>query len=378
MIKTPRIALVVITTLMAATGTLPAQISFNVTTYLIRDDNAFKTREAQDEWINNSSLYLGHRITGKNFRLQGYYSADILRYADNDDLNNYAHNFSVTGVFNRDNYSFSAAAAAKLHNYQELYSYYNVNRYNLSLNLEYSPDLEHFSQIGIRINRDQYQEFTDLDNLTYLVEGKWQRFFQSRLSLTGKAGLGVKDYFNQSVLQFFGMEPFLRYREDPVKAALLSLSASVGKSLTSHLGLSLELGGQWFIGDPIQSYSGGLYYYTENDLSDDPYAYQNHYAMLQLSRQLAVGFLGKLGVRYEMKDYAGTPALDEVGELIGDTRQDFRQEYSFMLSKQFTTPWRLPKSVHLFVNMMYRNNPSNDPYYDYKDNIGLIGLSLGI
>jgi hypothetical protein len=378
MMKVPGIVLILIATLISAAGSLRAQTSLNVTTYVIRDDNAFKTREARDEWINNSSLSLAHRFTGKNFRVQGYYSADILSYANTGNLNNIAHTIGALGVFDRDEYSLSLAAGAKLHNYQELYSYYDVNRYDLSLNLEYSPDLRYFSRYGIRISRDQYREFTDLDNLTYRIEGKWQRFFQSRLSLTGRAGLGVKNYFNQSVIQFFGIEPFLRYREDPVKAALLSLSASAGKSLTDQLGLSLELGGQWFVGEPIQSYSNGLYYYTENDLSDDPYAYQSSYAMLQLSQQFAVGFLGKLGIRYEMKDYAGTPALDEVGELTGDTRLDYRREYSCMLSKKFTVPWRFPKSVHLFVNLMYRSNPSNDPYYDYEDKIGLIGLSFGI
>ena len=142
-------------------------------------------------------------------------------------------------------------------------------------------------------------------------------------------------------------------------------------------GISLELGGRWFLGDPIASYTDGIYYYTENDFFDDPYAYQNYFVSLQITRQFDIGFQGKTGFRYQHKDYAGTPALDAAGDLTGQSRLDMRTEYFIYLGKKFRTGWSLPKEITVFINLMYRDNPSNDPYYDYQDQVGLLGFSVG-
>jgi hypothetical protein len=361
---------------------LKAQTDIHLMSFMVRDDNAFKNREAYDEWINNSSIYIGHRFAGKTIQLQGYYSADVLNYANNTDLNNYANQFGVTSHFYFDDYMLHIGAYVKLHNYKEQYIYYEVDRYYINCNLQYDPDLANFYSFGLAINKDKYKEFQDLDNLSYRLYGKYQHFFQSKLSITAEAGLGVKNYINQSEIQFFGpgnaRNPFARYREDPVKAAQFSLSFNVGKSITPRTGMNLGLGGRWFIGDPIMAYSDGIYYYTENDLYDDPYSFQNSYVSLQITRQFAVGFQGKLGVKFQKKDYAGTPALDENGDLTGETRQDTRDEYFIMITKKFVTGWSVAESFDLFINLMYRNNPSNDPYYKFEDHIVLMGFAVDI
>ena len=358
---------------------LSAQTDFSVTSYLIRDNNAFQNRTAYDEWINNSSVQIGHRFKSKTYQIHGYYNADISQFANNNELNNYAHKFGIAYAHDYNNYSLHIGGFARLHNYQEQFVYYSVNRYNFNMNVQYNPNLKSFYSAGITINKDKYKEFDDLDNVAYRLYGNYQRFFQSRISFTCNAGLGIKNYVNQSIIQYYGFggfRNFARYREDAVKAAMFSLSANVGKSITSLMGISLGVGGQWFIGDPIMSFSEGIYYYTENDLFDDPYSYQNQYVTLQLTKQFAIDFQGKIGFKLQKKDYAGTPALNETGDLTGDTRKDIRSEYFLFLTKKFKTGWRFPGSIDVFFNYMYRNNPSNDPYYDFQDHIGLVGFSI--
>jgi hypothetical protein len=91
-----------------------------------------------------------------------------------------------------------------------------------------------------------------------------------------------------------------------------------------------------------------------------------------------VGFQGKIGLIFQKKDYSGTPALDENGGLIGETRKDTRRTYSFSLSKKFNTGWKFPATINLNGNFMIRDNPSNDPYFDFTDHVGLIGFSFGL
>lgn len=359
-------------------ATVSAQTSALFTTYLIRDNNAFQSREAYDEWINNSSLQLGHQLSGNDYRIAGYYSAELYSYATTSELNSLGHKFGLNGSRYVDDYTFNVNAYARLRNYNEPYTYYNVNRYDVHANMQYTPTLFDVYYAGVQFNKDKYGEFSDLDNLAYKIYGKYQHFFQNKISVTGYAAFGVKNYVNQSVMQYFGVGPMVvRYREDPVKATLFSTYINIGKSLMPDLGLSVMLGGQWFVGDPIQAYSQGIYYYTENDLYDDPYSYQGGYINVQLTKQFAVGFQARAGVKFQNKDYAGTPALDANGRLVGDTRLDKRNEYFLYVTKSFQTGLKLPSTIDFFFNVMYRENPSNDPYYEYQDTVGLLGFSVG-
>lgn len=361
---------------------LSAQTSIFFTSYLIRDDNTFSNRAGYQEWINNSTLHLGQGWSGETYQLHGYYSVDFLRFANNNKLDNYAHKFGLFGVRDYGDYTLNITAFARLHNYQEQYIYYKVNRYNLNLNVRFNPNLKNIYILGLTINKDLYKEFEDLNNLSYRFNGKYQHFFQSKMSITGEAGLGVKNYVNQTIVQYFGFgfarNRNARFREDPVRAAIFSFSAKLGKSITSNTGISASLGGQWFLGEPIASYSDGIYYYTENDLYDDPYSFSDKYVSIQFTRQFAVEFQGKIGIKYQKKNYKGTPALDEIGDLTDDTRKDSRQEYFFMITKKFYTGWKIPGSINIFMNFIYRKNPSNDPYYNFDDHIGLFGFSVGL
>lgn len=368
--------------LVLATGCLSAQTDVSFTSYLIRDGNTFKSRLARDEWITNPNLRVTHRLGNENYRLQGFYTGDFLLYATNNELNNHTHTFGVTGSYYDDLSTLSITASARLLNFRESFAYYSANRYSLSGSYEYVPTLEELYMLGVAVTNDDYREFDELDNASYRIYGRVQRFFQSKLSITGELGLGVKDYTNQSVINYYGSGigwgNAARFNEVPVSAALFSASVNVGKSITSHTGISAGIGGQWFIGDPIVAYSSGIYYYTENDLYDDPYSYQGPYATLQLTEQISVGFQAKLGLKIHKKRYSGTPALNDVGQLTGAQREDTRSEYSFMISKKFRATWPISLGIDVFFGYVYRSNPSNDPYYEFKDHIGLIGFTVGI
>jgi hypothetical protein len=236
--------------------------------------------------------------------------------------------------------------------------------------------------VGITLGRDAYKEFDELDNFLYRFYAKYQRSFQSRFSVTGEIGLGIKNYINQSIFEYYGQSidtsAALRYHEEPVKAVMFSTSVALAKSIATFTGVRFEIGGQWFIGNPIMSYADGIYYYTENDLYDDPYSYQGPYGSLQLTHQFDLDFQAKISVKIQKKNYAGTPALDDLGEMMGSNRDDTRKEYSFMITKKFLINWPTSFGFDLFLSYTYRNNSSNDPYYAFKDHIGLMGFSVGI
>ncbi|MFC1490308.1 surface lipoprotein assembly modifier [Candidatus Latescibacterota bacterium] len=355
-----------------------AQTSINYTGYLVKDDNAFKNREAYDEWINNSTLLLGHQFSGENYSLQGFYSVNFLRYNNNNDLSNFRHIAGFSGELRNyfeNDYTLDFSGYVKFNQFKDRYDYYNANGYDINISIKNESLLTENYSFGLSMTQDRYDVFTDIDNNSYNLWGKYQRFFRSKLSLSGEASFAVKKYVNQNTIEYFG---YYRYTEEPILSSVVSLSGTLGKSITPTLGVNLGVGGKLFVGDPIQVYSNGIYYYTENDLYDDPFSYEDHYVSINLTKQFAVGFQSKIGIKFQSKDYAGTPALDENGDLIGKTREDSRNEYSLITTKKFNTGIKFPGEFTVFLNYMYRNNPSNDPYYNFKDNVVLVGFSVGI
>ncbi|MFC1552725.1 hypothetical protein ACFL6P_09220 [Candidatus Latescibacterota bacterium] len=370
--------LVLCTVMLTAASAVFAQTTVNYTGYLVKDDNAFKNREAYDEWINNSSLLLGHQYAGESYRFQGFYSVNFLRYNNNSDLSNYRHMAGFSGEvknYFENDYTLDFSGILKFNQYKEQYNYYNANGYDINISLKNESSLTENHSFGLSMSQERYDEFTDIDNNSYRLWGKYQQFFRSRISLTGEASFAVKKYVNQSTIEYYG---YYRYSEEPILSSMISLSGTVGKSITPTLGINMEVGGKRFAADPIQVYSNGIYYFTENDLYDDPFSYQDHYISFNLTKQFAVGFQSKIGVKFQSKDYAGTPALDDNGDLIGETRADSRREYSLLTTKKFTTGVKYPDAVTVFLNYMYRDNPSNDPYYNFNDNVVLVGFSVGM
>ncbi|MDP2225772.1 hypothetical protein, partial [Nitrosomonas sp.] len=67
-----------------------------------------------NEWINNSSLLVGHRFGSESFKVQSYYNVDFLLFKNNKDLNNYSHKFGISSTWLKDDLTINAAVFAKI------------------------------------------------------------------------------------------------------------------------------------------------------------------------------------------------------------------------------------------------------------------------
>ncbi len=358
-------------------NTCLGQIDYGFSWYLIKDDNSFKSRNEYNELINTASLYVAKSFSMKNKYFQALYSADMSNFNKYSGQNNYSHNFGVFSRIIADNYKFDIGGTVRLRRNDEQYILYNNDKYNFYFRMDYEPDLKSGYSAGLTYSRDIFREFEDLNNYAYRFFGKYQKFFQNRISLSGEIGLGVKNYMNQSVYNYWGAGRKNKFTEDPVVARQLSGSVNLGKSISDKTGISAKFGASIFIGDAIEAFSDGIYYYTENDLYDDPYSFEDRFVALTLTRQFSVGFQGKIGSEYHLKDYSGTPAITEHGDLAGYMREDTRNEYFFQVSKKFKPAIKFPGTLDVYFRFLIRQNFSNDPYYKFTDHLGVIGFKIG-
>lgn len=366
------------------TEALPAEpVNFAFTWFLIKDDNAFRSRNPYDELVNTYALYAGKTLgtSASSFRI--YYNGDLSRYSSYEDRQHNSHQLGLAykKMITQD-LTGTMGLSGRLRRNESKYIYYNVDTYSLYGNLQFEPDLANIYTFGLTYEKNNFREFNNIDNNEYSLFARYQHFFQNKISLTGEFSLGVKNYINQYQINYYGATPFFRfnqrYTEEAVKATLLSGSFNIGRSLTMNTGINAELGIQRYLGDPIEVIAGDIYYYTENDLYDDRFGFENERAALILTRQFGIGFQAKAGVSHQNKRYEGTPAFTAGGELSGSYRNDRQTDYFFLITKSFDTGIKFPNTISAFCKINFRNNPSNDPYYHYNDQLGIIGLTIGM
>jgi len=379
---TTNVLLFIIIVSVCISGTpVNAQNNFSLSWFMLRDDNTFRRQTEYDELINTAVFRAGRTYTGNKFLLQCYYNAHLSVSNNFNELNNHSHQAGALYRLVRENYIIDGGIYTKVRRNRARYVYYNTDSYNVSFLLRFEPDFTNSYAFGMNMLKNKFTEFSDINNVTYRFFGRYQHFFQSRWSFASEIGLGAKNYPNQTVIVNYGTAPEMyqtsRTREEPVNALMLSAFTNIGKSLSRQMGMNIKLGGQRFIGGPIRCYINGIYYFTENDLFDDPYAYEELFFSLNFTRQFDVDFQGKIGVEIHDKNYKGTPALNEQGNYLGMTRQDLRREYFFLLSKKFDTGWKIPDSIELFMRLLIRDNSSNDLYFAFTDHIAILGFTIG-
>lgn len=380
--RTIWISILIMSVVVSFVDYAESQIGISFSWYLIKDDNIFKSRNEYSEMINTASLIISRGYSKNNFSFQPYYGIEISAFNENSDQKNNSHNFGIIGRHVSGDWVIDVMLGAQIRRNDAEFIYYNTNSFAFNIKTQYEPNLNTLYSIGLNYSKNEFTEFTEIDNLMYKFYGKIQRFFQSRISVSSEIGISVKNYVNQNIIQSFGSRSRGRISnptgnsEKPLNALQFSADFNVGRSITDRTGMNIAFGGTQFVGDPIKSFSNGIYYFTENDLYDDPFSYEDKYISAYLTRQFGIGFQGKVGAAYHNKNYAGTDALDESGELLGENRLDTRYDYSFVLSKKFELDWQIPFSLSVYSRFLIRQDKSNDPYYTFTDHLGIFGLTI--
>lgn len=359
----------------------PVKLSGSLSGWIVNDDNSYGTdiKNDYEEWINSSSLELTASLRKPNRSFDLSYYGNLSLFEEESDQNNYT-NMLVFKIrdFSHDKYSIYFDASTSFKRNRDEYDYYNVNSFGGRLLIKYHPSYYSSFNTSLSVTHDNYLIYDELDNMYYALSLMGRKSFKSRFSLSGTATLSVKDYINQTQLEYLRDTSayYNRAKEEAVVATVFSFNGQLAKSLSNRTGVSLNFGGQRFLGSPIEVFTESGYYYTENDIYDDPSSYESENLGLQLTRQFTVSFLVKVSSQIAWKRYTGTPALDETGELVGETREDRRAEVNLFASKSFLPKFINPLELVFSFSFTSRDNKSNDAYNDFSDNTLALGMDI--
>jgi hypothetical protein len=152
---------------------------------------------------------------------------------------------------------------------------------------------------------------------------------------------------------------------DNPSASYLTATLSVGQSIFENTGLNITCSRKWLLDNMGRAYvSGTTDYFTEDELTDDPYSYTSTMLSATLSQLLPWDIKLQGSGFYDMKDYV-YPANLALG--TGPPRKDDYIGAAFAFEKTFE--WEgLLSELGFTLTYYYIENRSNVRVFNYFNN----------
>ena len=185
-----------------------------------------------------------------------------------------------------------------------------------------------------------------------------------------QADLGAKFYGTD------GMEGNSAMRKGVMSSVLPSVSqltgmAKVGQRITENIGLSLSSRYQWNIRKQtryLETPYGGI---ADDELFDDHYGYEGWHTSLMYTHLLSETMTAKVTGGVQQRIYSSLAAFDLAGTMTADRREDSRRYLNVTLKQEFP---ELGLTLHGTLDLI--DNVSNDAWYDYRNTVAGIGITV--
>ena len=328
------------------------------------DDNIYNNYLNVSDFVYNFSGELGYDIESDRNNFELYYLGIYNHFNSESDKSSLIHKTGIvnTFLFSEDDNPLNVGANYILRDYSGDFDIYDFNQVSVYANFMYSLSQTDKLQLGVIGNRIEYENFSLFSHYQLKAFLRSINNFKSKTSLITGVEIDQKNYIEK--LQQQGLV-------DIVLQAKLYLQ--LGQSITDELGLSSYI----FVRKNIES--GNRYFgdeefvYYEEEIFNDLYSNEGVETGLSFSYLFTPSILGKIGGKYEIRNYTDLPAADVNGNSLEEFRQD--NQFSIGASVEFGLSYIID-GLFLSMNYNFITNSSNDYYYDYTNSIYAIGLGF--
>lgn len=254
----------------------------------------------------------------------------------------------------------------KWYEYKQGYAFTNIK-------IAIRPQLYGYFGTNFRL-----REYENLNPYSY-----WQNVSFIRMSKSFNSGTSLIAEFDfmQKVYLHNDEEPIdtfsdLETNGDGQSRQIVALLRA-GQAISPKTGLSL----QFLVRRNLKSSVRYLindegYYYSDEELFDDPFGYNGEQLNLTLKQKLPWKIQASIGATYLMKHYSNRMALDMEGYPFDDFR--LRDDTRLLGWLNIAKSWKYSRAmapITFNIDVSLLKNNSNDPYYNYHTSYYSIGLS---
>lgn len=185
-----------------------------------------------------------------------------------------------------------------------------------------------------------------------------------------QADLGAKFYGTESAEGNSAMRKGMMSSVLPSVSQLTGMM-KVGQQITENIGLSLSARYQWNIRKQtryLETPYGGM---ADDELFDDHYGYEGWHTSMMYTHLLTETMTAKVTAGVQQRIYSSLAAFDLTGTMTASQREDSRRYLNLTLKQEFP---ELGVTLHGTLDLI--DNVSNDAWYDYRNTVAGIGITV--
>ncbi len=383
--------------IMAATSSAGfSQLTKSLKIEMSYDDNAFRNYRSLSDYVTQLNLYLARDYERDSWAARLYYDGNFNFFAEYTDRFSHYHRIGVAAShsFGEKSGAFNSGGNLVIKRNKSLYDYTNYVQGSGYVNAKLRPVESVIGQLGYIFKYRDYQNLPEFTHFEHQLFGRLSWFLPTNSSLILYARYGLKDYESQTIAtmvtdtlssnQGMGRGNNVGSRTSVVYSEVQTPSTSqfigsvkLGQSITSTTGFSVQYLRRLSLTSSARysTVAGEVWTYsTEDDLFDDPYGYEGHEIGAVWTQLLPWQTTFKLGYDTYIKNYS-LEALDLEGLSLVENRKDTRDLIWFNINKRFSQK-SVFRNFQIYVDFYYLNNDSNDPYFNYDNNVFTFGTGV--
>lgn len=333
----------------------------NVNSYF--DDNIFNNYLAEQDFINSFSLGSAFDIESEYNNLSTYYDGNFTFFNEYNQKSSNLHKVGIVNTYfvNEEN-PLNIGVNLSVRNYRDDYNIYDWQTISAYANYRHLTGENDFILAGYIFGRTKYN---NLDIFSYNEHKgliKLQFAFETKTTVLISGEAGYKDYIQQ-----------LNQSDFTNNIWQVSSFLRVAQSLGENTGMSLFAGIRKNFKDGTRYLNNNDYYYFEEELLNDQYSSDGFEGGTRITQLLTPIMILSGFVNYAQNNYTNLTAADLEGNSLGDFREDKRLSFGVKLEINLVS---ILPGLFGDVNWNFIRNNSNDPFYDYNNQIFSAGLEF--
>ena len=341
-----------------------AQFGFYTEVSSYYDDNIFNNYLAETDFIHSLSAGAEYDIESESNNLNMFYDGNFTFFNEYNQKSSSIHKAGIVNTyFINDEHPINVGANYSLQMYREDFNIYDWNSVSAYVNYRHLTGENDFILAGYIFNR---VKFNNLDEFSYNEHKgliKLQLAYETKTTLLFSGEIGYKEY-----LQTYN------YSDITNSAFRFSSSLRVAQSVSDNTGLSVFAGIKKNFKDGTRYMNRNDYYYFEEEMLNDQYSTDGYDGGAKITQLLTPILILSGFANYTQKNYTNLPAADLEGNPLGDFREDKRLSYGVKLEVSLVS---ILPGLYGNISWNYIRNNSNDPFYDYNNQVYAAGLEFG-
>ncbi|MDZ7723779.1 MAG: hypothetical protein U5R06_13480 [candidate division KSB1 bacterium] len=337
--------------------------------------NIFANYNQHSDYVSSAEIFVHRDWVEEWSGLRVSYRPEYTRFQKYSVRNYWLHRGGIQGFrqFGENRLTAALYASARIHSQE--YKWYEYSQWSGYTEWKQRLNPQWFVYTGGNFQIRDYSAFPVFSRWQGLLYLRQSRSFNTGTSIIAEMDFMYRNYLKSKTASGVDLLPLLVTKGNGENLQWVGIF-KVAQSLSKTTGLSTRLLYRKSMSSSVR-YLGSVEgtYYSDDELFDTVFGFDELRLQLDLKQRLWGTILLTAGMFYTDRQYTSRLALDLSGTPLPGypSRRDYRTLAWAGLSKSFTA-LSARNPLNLEIEYLWKQNHSNDPYYDYASSYFSIGL----